>query len=88
VAEVIAEEMSADGDLAAITVGLRSGASGTRTRDLSAASRTLSQLSYSPELVIACKVNAGALAVSRRLEPEMHLPFSRRDIDGNEKCLR
>ena len=33
--------------------GAKYGASGTRTRDLSAASRTLSQLSYSPALVVA-----------------------------------
>src|SRR3954451_17867185 len=52
-------------------LGGGSGASGTRTHDLSAASRTLSQLSYSPELVVARKVNAGALAISWRIKPEV-----------------
>jgi hypothetical protein len=42
VAEVVAELVGADFDLGG------SGARGTRTPDLSAASRTLSQLSYSP----------------------------------------
>jgi hypothetical protein len=37
------------------------GAEGTRTPDLSAASRTLSQLSYSPEVVSLGKGNAGWL---------------------------
>jgi hypothetical protein len=66
--------MSADGDLAA--VDLRSGASGTRTHDLSAASRTLSQLSYSPESVVLCKVNAGSLAVSGRVEAQVQLSLA------------
>src|SRR5256885_6246096 len=54
-----------------------SGARGTRTPDLSAASRTLSQLSYSPESVVVCKVNAGALAVPWWLEPQVQLPLAR-----------
>src|SRR3954451_12745155 len=74
VAEVIAEEMSADSDLAA--GDLRRGASGTRTHDLSAASRTLSQLSYSPESVVLRKVNAGSLAVSGRVEAQVQLSLA------------
>src|SRR5215210_3024209 len=73
VAELLAERVSADNRLA---VDPSSGASGTRTRDLSAASRTLSQLSYSPELVIARKVNAGALEVSGLRDPQMKLFMS------------
>jgi hypothetical protein len=55
---------------------LRSGASGTRTHDLSAASRTLSQLSYSPESVVLRKVNAGSLAVSGRVEAQVQLSLA------------
>jgi hypothetical protein len=61
------------------------GARGTRTPDLSAASRTLSQLSYSPELVVASKVNAGALAIPRRLQTEMQHPLAFRNLDRNEE---
>src|SRR5882757_7524263 len=43
VSEVVAELVSADGDLAAITAGV-SGASGARTRDLVHAMHALSQL--------------------------------------------
>jgi hypothetical protein len=50
----------------------RSGADGTRTRGLYAASVPLYQLSYSPiEVVIGCKVNAGPLPVPGGLEPQI-----------------
>jgi hypothetical protein len=72
--------MGGDGEF----IGSRSGASGTRTRDLSAASRTLSQLSYSPELVLVCQINAGPLGVSWRRHSQMKLPLSGHHIDGQE----
>jgi hypothetical protein len=59
----------------------RSGASGTRTHDLPAASRTLSQLSYSPEPVLACKVNAGTLCVSRWINPQANCASTRDDLN-------
>jgi hypothetical protein len=80
---VIAELVGTDDDLA----GRGSGARGTRTPDLSAASRTLSQLSYSPESVFSSKVNAGALAISWRIKPQMQLPLSRSDLNRNQKDL-
>ena len=68
-----------------VTVGRGSGASGTRTHDLSAASRTLSQLSYSPESVVLCKVNAGPLAVSGWIETQVQLPLTSNDVDWDQK---
>jgi hypothetical protein len=57
VAEVIAKPIGAHDDLTAITIGLRSGASGARTRDLVHAMHALSQLSYGPrEGMISGKV--------------------------------
>ena len=86
VAEVVAEPVGADDCF--ITVGLRSGARGTRTPDLSAASRTLSQLSYSPKLVFARKINAGALAISGIPEPQMQLPLPFGHLNWNQKRFR
>jgi hypothetical protein len=51
--------------------GLVSGASGTRTHDLRAASATLSQLSYSPELVVAGHSNAELLVVTGRCQTKV-----------------
>jgi hypothetical protein len=82
VAEVVAELVGADEYFG---VGLSSGASGTRTHDLSAASRTLSQLSYSPESVLTCKVNAGALAISWWIQSQMDLPLAGDDFDRDQE---
>lgn len=49
-----------------------SGASRARTGDLLGATQTLSQLSYSPELVLGRHGNSTTLSVSRRHEPEVH----------------
>src|SRR3954462_9546893 len=50
---------------------LWSGASRARTGDLSAASRTLSQLSYSPKLVVAGPVYPKSLVVLGGREPQI-----------------
>src|ERR1700675_2027145 len=68
-------------------LGRRSGASGTRTHDLPAASRTLSQLSYSPEPVLACKVNAGALCISRGIDPQSNGTSASHHCNRHQKPL-
>src|SRR4051794_40523948 len=66
VAEVVAELVGTDLDLRG------SGAEGARTPGLCHAMAALFQLSYSPsELEICRKVNARALAVSRRDDPQV-----------------
>ena len=64
-------------------VGLRNGAR-ARTRDLWLPA-TLSQLSYSPESVITCKVNGGALAISWWIQSQMDLPLAGDDFDRNQE---
>jgi hypothetical protein len=72
VAEVVAEQMGADGDLVAEFGRLMSGASGARTRDLVHAMHALSQLSYGPSKGVICrKVYRRSLAVLRRREAEL-----------------
>jgi hypothetical protein len=68
VAEALAERVGADHD-----VGARrgSGADGARTHDLRSARPTLSQLSYSPELIRVRHCNAGELSVLRWRQPQM-----------------
>jgi hypothetical protein len=83
VSESIAEPVGTDDDLA---VDL-SGASGTRTHDLPAASRTLSQLSYSPESVFPGKVNAGSLAVLGRIDPQADRTPSFGYLDRHQENL-
>ena len=64
--------MSADSDLAAMIVGLRSGASGTRTHALVHAMHALSQLSYGPsELVFSRIVYRRFLAIPGRRQPKL-----------------
>jgi hypothetical protein len=79
IAKAITERIGIDLDLGS------SGARGTRTPDLSAASRTLSQLSYSPELVVSCKVNAGPLCVPWSVNTQMKLPLSRYHVNWNQE---
>jgi hypothetical protein len=67
--------MGADGDLA---IGFRSGAEGTRTPGLLAASEALSQLSYSPgKFVIGGPVYRRTLAVKRPRQAQMHSSLPR-----------
>ena len=63
---------------------LRSGASRARTGDLLGATQTLSQLSYSPELVTRSHGNSTALPVSRGLEPKMQHPAALQMCRWNE----
>jgi hypothetical protein len=73
-----------------------SGADGTRTRALLAASQSLSQLSYGPsglgqcsrELVILCPIDELALVVSRRMKAEENLTSSEESLDWQEVAAR
>jgi hypothetical protein len=82
--EAISKLIGADGRQ---VFGGGNGASGTRTHDLPAASRTLSQLSYSPEPVLACKVNAGALCILGRSDPESNRTTSVGDLDRDQESF-
>ena len=77
VAEAVAELVRADLNRRRarrpIRSGTESGAEGTRTPGLRAASATLFQLSYSPfELETGRQLYARALTIQRRLQPQMN----------------
>src|SRR5690349_20354992 len=78
----------------ACSTAFRSGADGTRTRGLRAASATLSQLSYGPwtakcsgEFVVLCPVDPNVLVIPRWVQPELYSDAVGELIDRQEVAL-
>jgi hypothetical protein len=88
VAKLLAEVVGADNDLHAIIIGLCSGASGTRTRDLLTAGQTLSQLSYGPRKgMMSGEVYRRPLPIPRPVDAQRQPVLTVNEVNGNQEAL-